>query len=185
MGTENDPVRIGKFLSYILRHRPDTIGITLDREGWANITDLVAAAAKSGKRFDREIIEAVVASNDKRRFALSEDGQRIRAVQGHSLKDIDLGYAGKVPPEFLYHGTATRFLESILEKGLSPRSRQYVHLSQDPKTATMVGKRHGVPVVLLIAAAKMHEKGHKLYQAENGIWLTLRVPAEFITKHSA
>jgi putative RNA 2'-phosphotransferase len=184
MGTENGLVRVSKFLSYVLRHRPDTIGIKLDREGWADIADLIAGAAKSGKPLDREIIQMVVANNDKRRFAISEDGRRIRAVQGHSLGDVAIGYLAKVPPAFLYHGTATRFLESIRERGLVARGRQYVHLSQDPKTATAVGKRHGIPVVLAIAAGKMHEKGFKFYQAENGVWLTTQVATEFITELS-
>jgi putative RNA 2'-phosphotransferase len=130
MVTENNLVRVSKFLSYVLRHRPDTIGITLDREGWANITHLIAGAAKSGKHLDREIIQVVVGNNDKKRFAISEDGQRIRAVQGHSLGDVVIGYVDKVPPEFLYHGTATRFSASIRERGLIARGRQYVHLSR-------------------------------------------------------
>ena len=182
MDKENDLVRISKFLSYVLRHRPDAIGITLDREGWATLAELIAGVARSGKHLDWEIIQAAVANNGKKRFAISADGRRIRAVQGHSLGDVFLGYFAKVPPESLYHGTATRFLKSIRANGLVSGRRQYVHLSQDPKTAAMVGKRHGVPVVLAIAVGKMHEKAFEFYQAENGVWLTKQVPAEFITE---
>lgn len=171
---------ISKFLSFVLRHRPDAIGITLDREGWTDIGALIAAAARDGKRLDREVIQAVVAGSDKKRFALSEDGLRIRAVQGHSTSTVDIDYAPKLPPEFLYHGTATRFIEAIRKEGLKPGSRQYVHLSQDEQTAIAVGKRHGTPFVLKIKALLMHERGFTFFQADNGVWLTSTVPAEFI-----
>ncbi|MBN3726000.1 RNA 2'-phosphotransferase [Burkholderia sp. Ac-20379] len=173
---------ISKFLSFVLRHRPDAIGITLDSEGWADIAALIAAAANEGKRLDFGLIQAVVATNDKKRFAISDDGLRIRAVQGHSTKSVDIAYVEKLPPEFLYHGTATRFMESIRDAGLLPGSRQYVHLSQDEHTALAVGKRHGKPVVLKIKVSLMHEQGFKFFQAENGVWLTSAVPARFIVE---
>lgn len=172
---------ISKFLSFVLRHQPDAIGITLDVEGWANILELIAAAAKNGKELDRDLIQAVVTTSDKKRFAISGDGLRIRAVQGHSTESVDINYAEKVPPEFLYHGTATRFMESISKNGLLPGSRQYVHLSQDETTALAVGQRHGKPVVLKIKALLMHEQGFKFFQAENGVWLVELVPAAFTT----
>ena len=184
MSTESDLDGLSRFLSYVLRHRPDAIGITLDREGWADIRDLIAGAARSGKRLEGEIIRTVVANNDKKRFAISADGQWIRAVQGHSLGSVSITYSGEVPPELLYHGTATRFLASIRERGLVARGRQYVHLSQEPETAAVVGARYGSPVVLAIAAREMHETGLKFYQAENGVWLTTHVPVEFITELS-
>jgi putative RNA 2'-phosphotransferase len=174
-------VEASRFLSYVLRHQPDSIGITLDREGWTDIASLIAAANKAGKRLDRKLIEIVVATNDKKRFAISEDRLRIRAVQGHSTDRVDISYVRKTPPEFLYHGTATRFLEAILKEGLRSGSRQYVHLSQDAQTATAVGQRHGRPVVLQIEALRMHGQGFEFYQSENGVWLTLQVPVAFIT----
>lgn len=174
------PSEVSKFLSYVLRHQPDAIGITLDREGWADIAALVTAAAKNGKQLDQDLIQTVVATSDKKRFAISEDGLRIRAVQGHSTESVDISYVVKAPPEFLYHGTATRFLESIRKEGLRPGSRQYVHLSQDPQIATAVGRRYGKPVVLKIKALLMHEQGFKFYQAENGVWLTSSVPSGFL-----
>lgn len=169
-----------KFLSYVLRHQPDSIGITLDREGWADVALLIAAANQAGKRLDHALIEAIVATNDKKRFAISNDGRRIRAVQGHSTDSVDVSYQAKLPPEFLYNGTATRFLESISKEGLRPGTRQYVHLSQDAQTATAVGQRHGKPMVLKIKALLMCEQGLKFYQAENGVWLTKTVTVSFI-----
>lgn len=169
---------ISKFLSFVLRHQPDAIGITLDIEGWTDIAALITAAANDGKKLDRDLIQAVVTTSDKKRFAISEDGLRIRALQGHSSESVDINYVEKVPPEFLYHGTATRFLESIRKNGLVPGSRQYVHLSQDEQTALAVGQRHGKPVVLKIEALRMHQQGFKFYQSENSVWLVNDVPAE-------
>ncbi len=173
---------VSKFLSYVLRHQPDAIGITLDLEGWTDIAALIAAAANDGKQLDRDLIQSVVTTSDKKRFAISEDGLRIRAVQGHSTESVDINYVEQVPPEFLYHGTATRFLDSIRKEGLLPGSRQYVHLSQDEQTALAVGQRHGKPVVLKIKALLMHEQGFKFFQAENGVWLTSAVPVLLITE---
>lgn len=143
---------------------------------------MIEAAANDGKKLDRDLIQAVVTSSDKKRFAVSDDGLRIRAVQGHSTESVDINYAEKVPPKFLYHGTATRFLESIRKEGLLPGLRQYVHLSQDEQTALAVGQRHGKPVILKIKALLMHQQGFKFFQAENGVWLSNTVPVLFITE---
>lgn len=167
-----------KFLSFVLRHEPQAIGLTLDREGWAEIAALIDGAKQSGRALDEALIRDVVASSDKKRFAISADGLRIRAAQGHSTQSVAITYAEKVPPEFLYHGTATRFLESILKEGLKPGERQHVHLSEDVQTATAVGQRYGKPVVLKIEALRMHQQGFKFYQAENGVWLANCVPPE-------
>ena len=173
-------IEVSKFLSYVLRHAPQSIGITLDRDGWTDIDALIEAAKQSGKALDRNIIIAVVADNDKKRFTISPDGQRIRAAQGHSTEQVDLNYSERVPPEFLYHGTATRFIDSIRKEGLRPGQRHYVHLSADEKTAIAVGQRHGKPVVLKVESARMHKEGFKFFQADNGVWLTETVPTEFI-----
>ncbi|MEJ5174163.1 RNA 2'-phosphotransferase, partial [Erwinia sp. MYb416] len=138
---------ISKFLSYVLRHQPESIGLTLDSEGWTDIDTLIACAKNDSKNLTRETILSIVESSDKKRFSLSEDGLKIRAVQGHSSQQVDINYQESTPPDVLYHGTATRFLESILIQGLIPGSRQYVHLSADEATAYSVGKRHGKPVV--------------------------------------
>lgn len=171
---------ISKFLSFVLRHQPDAIGITLDAEGWTDIAALINAAAKDGKPLDRDMISLVVISSDKKRFAISDDGLRIRAVQGHSTEIVDIKYIEKVPPVFLYHGTATRFLESIRLNGLLPGARQYVHLSEDEKTAFSVGARHGKPTVLKVQALLMHEHGMNFFQSENGVWLTNNVSTKYL-----
>lgn len=170
-----------KFLSYILRHEPHTIGLQLDTEGWADIDSLISGAAKEGRILDQATIQTVVNSNDKQRFTLSDDGLRIRAVQGHSATDVNLQHIEKEPPEFLFHGTATRFLESILQQGLIAGSRHHVHLSQDTLTAITVGQRYGKPVVLKIESLRMYQQGFKFFQAENSVWLTEAVPVNFIS----
>lgn len=168
-----------KFLSFILRHDPGSIGLVLDTQGWADVDDLIARATASGRHLDRATLEGIVAANDKKRFTLSADGRRIRAAQGHSV-EVDLGLEGAVPPSPLYHGTATRFLDSIMSDGLKPGSRQKVHLSAELATARAVGQRHGKPVVLLVDAARMHAEGHAFWRAENGVWLTDAVPPRFL-----
>ncbi|PWK30019.1 RNA 2'-phosphotransferase [Pseudomonas sp. OV226] len=173
---------ISKFLSYVLRHEPQSIGLQLDTEGWAEIECLIAGAAKEGRVLDRESILAVVSSSDKKRFAISNDAQYIRAVQGHSTESVKLQHIEKEPPEFLYHGTATRFLASIQQQGLVAGSRHHVHLSQDIAAAVAVGQRHGKPAVLKIEALRMHQQGFKFFQAENGVWLTKNVPSDLITE---
>ncbi|PVZ84742.1 RNA 2'-phosphotransferase [Serratia sp. S1B] len=176
----NQLSEISKFLSYVLRHKPESIGLSLDSEGWADINTLIACANKNNKKLDRQLIQAVVDSSDKKRFAISVDGLNIRAVQGHSTQQVDISYKEMVPPDFLYHGTATRFLEAIKEQGLVAGLRQYVHLSSDENTAIAVGQRHGKPTVLKINALSMFEQGIKFYQAPNGVWMTKMVPTQFV-----
>jgi putative RNA 2'-phosphotransferase len=173
--------KISKFLSFVLRHKPEAIGLALDEQGWAYIDELVNKAKQSGEVtiLDRTLIQKVVDTNDKKRFVISEDGQRIRAAQGHSI-DVDLQLKPATPPEFLYHGTATRFLDSILKEGLKPQQRQYVHLSKDIETAAAVGRRYGKPVILKVKALLMHEQGFYFHISENGVWLTSAVPIEFL-----
>lgn len=173
-----DSTGISKYLSYLLRHAPQAIGLPLDAQGWADIGQLIAGAARHGHRLDRATIESICATSDKQRFALSDDGQHIRAVQGHSTPVVQRRYPAAEPPERLYHGTATRFLDSIRAQGLKPGARHHVHLSADIGTARAVGARHGVPVVLEIDAQRMHRQGHPFFIAENGVWLTDAVPAE-------
>ncbi len=171
---------LSKFLSLILRHEPEHIGLALDDAGWAGIDSLLEKAAASGRPMAREQLEAVVETSDKKRFAISEDGLRIRANQGHSI-DVDLGLRPAAPPEVLYHGTATRFLESILATGLDKRQRHHVHLTNDPATARSVGQRYGVVVVPTVDAARMHAEGHTFFRSENGVWLTDVVPARYLS----
>ncbi|MGJ4881143.1 MULTISPECIES: RNA 2'-phosphotransferase [unclassified Bradyrhizobium] len=175
-----DPVRLSKFLSLVLRHQPDTIGLVLDGQGWAIIDDLIARAAAAGTVLSRADLEQVVATSDKKRFTVSQDGQRIRAAQGHSVA-VELGLTPREPPAVLYHGTATRFVEAIMAEGLRPQSRQQVHLSLDEATAVNVGRRHGEPIVLRVDAAAMHRDRLKFFVADNGVWLTDHVPPEYLS----
>jgi len=179
-----DLVGISKQLAYVLRHRPESIGITLDDAGWVAIDALLVALAAHGRRITRADLDRVVAGTDKRRFEV--DGERIRAAQGHSVL-VDLVLDAVEPPPVLFHGTVERFLASILKHGLRPGRRRHVHLSADVQTASTVGARRGTPVVLRIDAAGMHADGHTFYRAANGVWLTDHVPPERIDvgDHSA
>ena len=177
-----DPlVKTSKFLSLVLRHAPETIGLSLDANGWAEVDQLLAQAASHGKAITRAQLDAVVANDSKTRYAFSMDGLRIRANQGHSLAAVYIGLPPAMPPAVLYHGTASRFVESIREQGLRPGSRNHVHLSATEDTAVNVGSRHGKPVVLSIDTAAMLAQGHLFYLSANGVWLTDAVPAAFIT----
>lgn len=175
-----DPVHLSKFLSFVLRHKPDAIGLTLDPQGWTSIDELIAKSNAAGTRLSREDLLHVVETSDKKRFSISADGLRIRAAQGHSVA-VELGSPAQEPPTTLYHGTATRFVDSILSEGLKSQARQQVHLSADETTARCVGQRHGQPVILKIEALRMHAQGFKFYCADNGVWLTDQVPPEFLT----
>lgn len=174
-------VRISKFLSLVLRHDPARIGITLDEAGWTDVDALLAAAAAHGVTIWRDQLREIVASSDKQRFALSEDGTRIRANQGHSVS-VDLQLPPREPPAMLYHGTVAAALPGIRAQGLLRGKRHDVHLSADLETAKKVGSRRGAPLILEIRAADMHAAGHVFTCSENGVWLTDRVPPEFIVE---
>jgi putative RNA 2'-phosphotransferase len=177
---QNKSTEVSKFLSFVLRHSPDAIGITLDREGWADIAALITGAAATGKILSVAQITDIVATNAKKRFEISPDGLKIRAVQGHSADSVDIDYPVAVPPDTLFHGTAERFLSSIMAQGLLAGERHHVHLSSDNATAISVGSRHGAPCVLLVNTGQMVLDGHKFYQAKNGVWLTLTVPQQYL-----
>jgi putative RNA 2'-phosphotransferase len=171
--------RASKFLSLILRHKPEEIGLVLDAEGWADVDTLIALANAKGTPLTRELVQLVVDTSDKKRFALDAGGNRIRANQGHSTP-VDLKLAPQVPPDRLYHGTATRFVAAIREQGLLAQSRQHVHLSATVDVATNVGARHGKPHILVVNAGEMHCDGLAFYLSANGVWLTDMVPAKYI-----
>jgi len=175
----DDVVKTSKFLSLVLRHKPEEIGLILDANGWADVDELIRLVNQHGRKLDRLLLERVVADNDKKRFAFSDDGTRIRASQGHSV-EVDLALPPSEPLELLYHGTASRFVESIRAEGLHSASRQHVHLSLDIVTATKVGQRHGKAVILTVRAKEMRSAGHLFYLSANGVWLTEQVPVEFI-----
>lgn len=168
------------FISLILRHKPEVIGISLDRHGWASVQELIDGINKTGKySIDMPTLEEIVRTDNKQRYSFNEDKTKIRANQGHSINvDVELNEA--VPPEILYHGTGEKYVESINTEGLKPMSRLYVYLSKDIDTAVNVGKRHGKPVVYKISAGEMHRQGYEFYLSENGVWLTKTVPVNFI-----
>lgn len=174
-------ISISKYMSLVLRHDPAAAGVTLDAEGWVSVDDLLAGAAHHGRSFTRAELEEVVRTSEKQRFALSSDRQRIRANQGHSVS-VDLRLTPQPPPELLYHGTVERFVSSIMASGLDKQARQHVHLSPDIDTAIRVGSRRGEPVILKIAAGSMHADEFQFVCSENGVWLTERVPPQYISK---
>ncbi len=172
--------RLSKFLSFVLRHSPGDIGLTLDANGWADVSDLLTQAAKHGTTFTRPELDEVVATNDKKRFAFDDTRTRIRANQGHSV-DVDLGLTARTPPDILYHGTGEQSVASILASGIHKGERHHVHLSATIEQAVAVGRRHGKPAVLAVDAKKMHEAGIPLFMADNGVWLADEVPPAFLT----
>lgn len=179
MSTDTSHKHASKFMSLVLRHEPEKIGLQLDAQGWADVDDLLQRMADHGVALDRHTLQAVVETNDKQRFALSDDGLRIRASQGHSIQ-VDLGLEALQPPAWLYHGTVARFVGAIREQGLRPGERQHVHLSLDRQTAQQVGARRGAPVILSVNAGRMHADGHVFHRSANGVWLTAHVPPQYI-----
>ena len=173
-------VSTSKFLSLILRHKPDTIGLALDDNGWVSIQDLLDAANANDHNISRDMLDEVVFTNDKQRFSYSHDGKMIRANQGHSVQ-INLELKSIAPPDILYHGTVERFLNSIMASGILKMKRQHVHLSATIETAINVGKRRGKPVVLSVNSGEMNRDGYQFFLSKNGVWLTESVPWKYAT----
>ena len=169
--------KVSKYLALILRHKPEAAGITLDKHGWANVKDLIEGVNKTYK-LDMEMLEEIVETDDKQRYSFNEDKTKIRANQGHSV-DVDVELEECVPPEYLRHGTATKYNDSIRESGIISKSRLYVHLSESFMTAMDVGARHGNPIVFCVKAEDMYNDGYKFYRSANGVWLTKNVPVEY------
>lgn len=178
MEQSREDIKLGRFLSLVLRHQPEAAGIRLDEHGWADVQQLLEGVSKTGRLIDMDTLERIVRENSKQRYRFNEDHTKIRANQGHSL-DVDVELKRADPPQYLYHGTAERFLPAIRAQGLMKMSRQYVHLSQSFETALQVGRRHGRPVVLTVDAAAMTRDGAVFYLAENGVWLCEHVPARY------
>ncbi len=172
---------ISRYMSLILRHKPDVIGISLDEHGWANVNELINGIAKNNAGFNMESLEEIVRTDSKQRYSFNDDKTLIRANQGHSIP-VDIELEEKEPPEYLYHGTGEKYVESINRQGLIPKSRLYVHLSKNVKTAESVGERHGRPIVYLVHSGKMYKDGYKFYLSANGVWLTKKVPVEYLQR---
>ena len=169
-----------KFISLILRHKPEVIGISLDEHGWANVSELIEGISKQ-QPFDMAMLEEIVATDNKQRQSFNEDKTLIRANQGHSIP-VDVELPEKEPPEFLWHGTGEKYTESIDKIGLIPKSRLYVHLSADESTAKAVGIRHGKLAMYKVKSGEMFNDGYKFYLSVNGVWLTKNVPVEYLEK---
>ena len=168
-----------KLLSLVLRHAPEKIGLTLDKNGWVNVEDLLTQCEKNKHIIDKGLLEMIVDTNDKKRFIFNETKTKIRANQGHSL-NIELDLEAIEPPAFLYHGTVAKYMDAIREEGLQKMSRQHVHLSKDLDTAVKVGSRRGQAVILSVRSGAMHTDGFNFYCSENGVWLTDAVPSKYI-----
>ena len=174
--------RTSKFISLILRHKPETIGITLDEHGWADVRELIDGInAVPGHHLDMESLKEIVRTDEKQRYSFDEDETLIRANQGHSIP-VDVELQEAVPPEVLYHGTGEKYVPSIEAQGLLPKSRLYVHLSADTETARKVGQRHGRPVIYTVNCAAMVKDGYKFYLSANRVWLTKKVPAHYLSR---
>lgn len=171
--------KLSVFISLVLRHKPEAAGICLDEHGWADVDELLKGINDTGRTIDMDILEEIVRTDNKQRYSFNEDKTLIRANQGHSIP-VDVELEEKKPPQYLFHGTAERFLDAIMTEGLKPMSRLYVHLSKDKETAVKVGKRHGKPVVLKIRAEEMYNDGSKFYLSANGVWLTKAVDRKYI-----
>ena len=170
--------RLSKFISMILRHKPEVIGITLDEHGWANVDELVEGINKN-EAFSKATLEKIVKTDKKQRYSFSQDKTLIRANQGHSIP-VDVELEKKEPPKVLYHGTGVKSVKAIQEHGLLPMERLYVHLSTDVETATNVGKRHGTPVIFQVNAEQMQKDGYDFFQSVNDVWLTKEVPTKYL-----
>lgn len=177
-------INISKFLSLVLRHQPETIGIHLDHNGWTDVDELIEKSNIYGVKFDRETLNHIVETNPKKRFAFNDTFDKIRASQGHSI-EIELGYTNQKPPEILYHGTGEKSVQSIIDTGLEKRSRQHVHLSSDIETAIKVGQRHGKPYVFKVLAGQMYNNNFQFFISDNGVWLTDNVPTKYLKRNDA
>ena len=173
---------ISKYISLILRHRPEVIGIRLDGHGWAKVDELLAGIQKTHP-IDMATLEEIVRTDSKQRYSFNEDKTLIRANQGHSIPvDVELPVAE--PPDFLWHGTGEKYVVGIDREGLLPRSRLYVHLSLDRDTAENVGKRHGKPVIYKVLSGEMKKDGYSFFRSVNGVWLTKSVPVKYLVKQT-
>ena len=176
---KDENVKLGRFISYILRHHPEAVNLELDEKGWADMEELINKINLSGSAIDFAKLDEIVKTNDKKRYEFSDDYKKIRACQGHSI-NVDLNLKPVKPPQYLYHGTTLKNIDIIKKEGLRKISRQYVHLSVDYETAYNVGKRHGKPYIIKVKAGKMHDDGHVFYLSKNKVWLSEDINSEYL-----
>ena len=182
MISDKQLTHISKFLSLVLRHQPEAIGIQLDQNGWTDVNELIEKSNNYGVQLDKETLNYIVATNSKKRFAFDYTLDKIRASQGHSV-EIELGYTKQKPPQILFHGTGEKSVQSILDTGLEKRSRQHVHLSSEIETAIKVGERHGKPIVFRVLAEQMYNDNFQFFISDNGVWLTDNVPTKYLKRN--
>lgn len=173
--------KLSRFLSLVLRHKPEEIGLALDSQGYLSVDELIEGINNTGRVIDKRILDEILSSDNKQRYSYDSTGTRIRANQGHSI-EVNLGLQKKTPPKILYHGTAEKFVSAIEKEGLIRKKRTYVHLSKDLETAKDVGSRRGEPVIFEIDTEAMIEDDYEFYVSENGVWLTERVPVQYLSK---
>ena len=171
---------ISRFISLILRHKPETVGITLDKHGWADVDELIRGVSRTHP-LTEDLLEEIVRNDEKQRYSFNDDHTKIRANQGHSVK-VDVEPEELMPPEYLFHGTGEKYASSIERSGLVPKSRLFVHLSSDLQSAGTVGSRHGKPVVYLVSSGIMAKHGHRFFRSVNGVWMTESVPPEYLKR---
>ncbi len=176
---EKELKKKSKFLSLVLRHQPEAIGIELDESGWVGVQDLLDGMNRNGKGISSETLEQLVSTSDKQRFAFSDDKRRIRANQGHSV-NVELGYQAATPPDRLYHGTPAQYVDAISREGLKKMNRHHVHLHLDTSVASSVGQRRGKPVLLAVQSGAMQAAGFEFFVTPNDVWLVDNVPTEYI-----
>lgn len=177
---EAQVVRTSRYISLLLRHRPETAGLVLDPHGWADVEDLIQGVSKTHE-LTMTLLEEIVASDDKQRYSFNQDKTKIRANQGHSIP-VDVELDALEPPDVLWHGTGEKYVDSISKLGLIPKSRLYVHLSADHETAVSVGSRHGKPVVFRVLTGRMRSDGYAFFRSANGVWLTKHVPVRYLER---
>lgn len=176
-----DYTEVSRYISLILRHKPEVVGLKLDEHGWVNVDQLIEGVSRK-YMINRSILEEIVETDNKQRYSFNTDKTKIRANQGHSV-NVDVELEEHQPHEILWHGTDKKFVDAINEQGLIPKSRLYVHLSKDPETARQVGARHGESVLYIVSAGQMFRDGYKLYLSKNGVWLTKEVPVKYLERN--
>ena len=171
-------VKLSRYLSYLLRHNPDDANLNMDKNGWVLVDELIK---NTSNKFTKDNLEHIVLNDKKTRYSFNDDKTKIRANQGHSI-NVDVELEEAIPPDILYHGTADRFIISIMKEGIKSQTRKHVHLSKDKETALEVGLRHGNAVILQINTKEMIKDGIKFYLSKNGVWLTNYIESKYIVR---
>lgn len=179
--------KLSVYMCYLLRHHPEEAGLDMDKHGWVSVAQFIDGINSSGKqRIDMDLLMQIVETDNKGRYRFSEDMSRIKACQGHSIEWVEPELEVMPPPGFLYHGTTSAALEKIKASGgIKKMSRHAVHTHASPDFAWLSAVRwrgNHTPVLLKIAAAKMHEEGFVFGKTENDVWCVEEIPTDFIAE---